>query len=123
MSSMVATGSSLEEIREEVSEPWREMDFLFRVRFRSSRKLGWKLTSVLLFGEVGGIWEVGGTEGTALGAKGCSGICWGGGESASCSGGPLLRRCIVGGGVFFRELDFQEVVLAMPGCCWWCCCC
>lgn len=113
MSSMVATGSSLLEIREEVSEPWREMDFLFRVRFRSSRKLGWKLASVVAFGEVGGTWEEGGG---ATGAKGCSGICWGGGESASCSGGPLLRRCIVGGGVFFRELDFQEVVLAVLAC-------
>lgn len=35
MSSMVPTGSSLEE---EIKELWRDTDFLFRVRFRSSRK-------------------------------------------------------------------------------------
>ena len=60
MSSMVvmgARGSSLAEMREDVSEPCREMDFLFRVRFRSSKKLGWKLTSGVDFGEVGGMWE------------------------------------------------------------------
>lgn len=40
MSSMVAMGSILEEVIrwEEVSEPWRDTDFLLRVRFRSSRK-------------------------------------------------------------------------------------
>lgn len=75
------------------------MDFLFRVLFRSSRKLGW--TAKLLLGEVGGICEL----------KEDIGICCGGGERASGSGGPLLRRCIVGGGAFFKELCFHEDVL------------
>lgn len=41
MSSIVAMGSILDEVMrcEEVSEPWRDTDFLFNVRFRSSRKL------------------------------------------------------------------------------------
>lgn len=40
MSSMVPTSSILEEEMrwEEVSEPWRDTDFLLRVLFRSSRK-------------------------------------------------------------------------------------
>lgn len=42
MSSMVPIGSILEEEMrcEEESEPWRDTDFLFRVRLRSSRKRG-----------------------------------------------------------------------------------
>lgn len=60
MSSMVATGSILEEEemrREEVREPWREMDFLFRVRFRSSRKWGCSAREPAPLGEVGGTGE------------------------------------------------------------------
>lgn len=49
----MATGSSLAEIREEVREPCRVMDFLLRVLLRSSRKLGWM--DRLALGEVGGI--------------------------------------------------------------------
>lgn len=58
MSSMVPTGSILEEMRwEEVSEPWRVMDFLFRVRFRSSRKRGFRAREL----GPGDLGEVGGT--------------------------------------------------------------
>lgn len=52
MSSIVATGSSLVEIREEVREPCLDIDFLFKVLLRSSRKLGWM--DRLLLGDVGG---------------------------------------------------------------------
>lgn len=59
MSSIVAMGSILDEVMrwEEVSEPWRDTDFLFSVRFRSSRKL------VLSARELGptDLGEVGGT--------------------------------------------------------------
>lgn len=53
ISSIVATGSSLAEIREEVREPCRVMDFLLRVLLRSSRKLGCMERFAL--GDVGGI--------------------------------------------------------------------
>lgn len=56
ISSIVATGSNLAEIREEVREPCRVMDFLFRVLLRSSRKLGW--IDMLALGDVGGICEL-----------------------------------------------------------------
>lgn len=61
MSSMVPIGSILEEEMrwEDVSEPWRDTDFLLRVRLRSSRKRG--LSARVLgpgdFGEVGGMGE------------------------------------------------------------------
>lgn len=58
---MVPTGSILEEEMrwEEVSEPWRDTDFLFRVRLRSSRKRGFsaKEPGPADFGEVGGAGE------------------------------------------------------------------
>lgn len=58
MSSIVPTVSILEEeIRwEEVSEPCRDTDFLFRVRLRSSRKRGFSAREPgpADFGEVGG---------------------------------------------------------------------
>lgn len=61
MSSMVATGSILEEgmRREEVSELWRDTDFLFRVRLRSSRKWACSPSEPGAgdFGEVGGTGE------------------------------------------------------------------
>lgn len=61
MSSMVPTGSILEEgMRvEEVSEPWRDTDFLFNVRLRSSRKWGFSASEPgpADFGEVGGTGE------------------------------------------------------------------
>lgn len=61
MSSMVPTGSILEEgMRlEEVSEPWRTTDFLLRVRLRSSRKRGFSAREPgpADFGDVGGIGE------------------------------------------------------------------
>lgn len=61
MSSMVAMGSILgEQIRwEEVSEAWRDTDFLFRVRLRSSRKWGCSARepSTANLGEVGGTGE------------------------------------------------------------------
>lgn len=61
MSSMVPTGSILEEEMrwEEVSEPWRDTDFLLRVRLRSSRKSGFsaKVLGPADFGEVGGTGE------------------------------------------------------------------
>lgn len=99
MSSIVATGSSLVEMREEVREPCLDIDFLFKVLLRSSRKLG--CMERLPFGDVGGSWELNGVRG----------ICWGGGDRTRGSGGPLLRRCIVGGGVFLNELCFHEDVL------------
>lgn len=62
MSSIVPTGSILEEgIRwEEVSEPWRDTDFLLRVRLRSSRKWGFSTRELGPgdFGEVGGTGEL-----------------------------------------------------------------
>lgn len=57
MSSMVPTGSIFEGMRwDEVSEPWRDTDFLLRVRFRSSRKRGFSARELgpADFGEVGG---------------------------------------------------------------------
>lgn len=61
MSSMVPTGSILEEEMrcEEVSEPWRDTDFLLRVRLRSSRKRGFSAREPgpTAFGEVGGTGE------------------------------------------------------------------
>lgn len=61
MSSIVPTGSILEvEMRwEEVSEPWRDTDFLLRVRLRSSRKWGFSARELGPgdFGEVGGTGE------------------------------------------------------------------
>lgn len=53
MSSIVATGSILAEMRDEVKELCLEMDFLFKVLLRSSRKLGWM--DRLPLGDVGGI--------------------------------------------------------------------
>lgn len=53
MSSIVATGSILAEMRDDVRELCLDMDFLFKVRLRSSRKLGW--TDRLPLGDVGGI--------------------------------------------------------------------
>lgn len=56
MSSIVPTDSILEEgMRwEEVSEPWRDTDFLFKVRLRSSRKRGFSARELgpADFGEV-----------------------------------------------------------------------
>lgn len=92
---MVATGSILEERREEGREPWREMDFLFSVRLRSSRKLGCRARLVPL-GEVGGIWEL-----KEL-------VCWGGGDKGAASCTVLLRLYTDVGGVFFRELCFHD---------------
>lgn len=61
MSSMVPTGSILEEEMrwEEVSEPWRDTDFLFNVRLRSSRNRGFSARELgpVDFGEVGGTFE------------------------------------------------------------------
>lgn len=60
MSSMVPTGSILEGMRwDEVSEPWRDTDFLLRVRLRSSRKRGFSARELgpADFGEVGGTGE------------------------------------------------------------------
>lgn len=61
MSSMVPTGSILEEEMrwEEVREPWRDTDFLLRVRFRSSRKRGFSAREPgpADFGDVGGTGE------------------------------------------------------------------
>lgn len=61
MSSMVPTGSILEVgMRwDEMSEPWRDTDFLFRVRLRSSRKRGFSASepAPTAFGEVGGTGE------------------------------------------------------------------
>lgn len=61
MSSMVPTGSILEVgMRwDEMSEPWRDTDFLFRVRLRSSRKRGFSARepAPTAFGEVGGTGE------------------------------------------------------------------
>lgn len=89
MSSIVPTGSSLPERPEELREPWRPTDLRFRVRWRSSRKLGWP---ELPFGEVGG-------------------GSWDGGESGGGSGVVLLRFRRVGGGVFFSEPFVQEELL------------
>lgn len=89
MSSMVATGSSFPERPAELREPWRPTDFRFRVRLRSSRKLGWP---ELPLGEVGG-------------------GNWDGGESGGGSGVVLLRRNSVGGGVFFSEPFPHEELL------------
>lgn len=61
MSSMVPMGSILEVgMRcDEVSEPWRDTDFRFRVRLRSSRKSGFSAREpgAADFGEVGGTGE------------------------------------------------------------------
>lgn len=58
MSSIVAMGSILDEVMrwEEVSEPCRTTDFLFSVRFRSSRKfvLSARVLGPTDLGEVGG---------------------------------------------------------------------
>lgn len=88
MSSIVPAGSSLPERPELLREPWRPTDFRLRVRWRSSRKLGWP---ELPFGEVGG------------------GSC-GGGESGGGSG-VVLCRISVGGPVFFSEPFPQEELL------------
>lgn len=85
MSSIVPAGSSLPASVEELREPWRPTDFLFSVRLRSSRKLGWP---ELPFGEV---------------ARG--------GESGGGSGVVLPRRTRVGGGVFFNEFFPQDELL------------
>lgn len=58
MSSTVPTGEERERW-EEVREPWRDTDFLFRVRFRSSRKWGFsvRLLGPGDLGDVGGMGE------------------------------------------------------------------
>lgn len=63
MSSMVPTGSILEEgMRwEEVSEPWRDTDFLLRVRLRSSRKRGFSAREPGP-GDFGEVWGTGEEE-------------------------------------------------------------
>lgn len=118
MSSIVPTGSILAEMRwEEVSEPWREMDFLFRVRFRSSRKRGFRARELGPgdLGEVGGTGEEEEEEEENDGREG--GGVWdsGGGERGldvnwSYWTGLLGRRFRAGGGIapFFSELCFHD---------------
>lgn len=98
MSSMVPAGSIFPARREDVSEPCRPTDFLFRVLLRSSRKLGW--AGALPLGEVGG-------------GKGELGR--GGGDRGGACGAGLARRSDVAGRVFFREPFPQEELLSGGG--------
>lgn len=127
MSSMVPTGSILEAgMRwDEMSEPWRDTDFLFSVRLRSSRKRGFRAREPVptAFGEVGGTGE---DEEEEYDDSEGGGVCdSGGGESGlEVSNLPvaLLRRFSAGGGTapFFRELCFHEVGGGCAGCnCGW----
>lgn len=50
--------------------------------------------------------------------NGVRGICCGGGERAKGSGVPLLRRCIVRGGVFLKELCFLAEEVLEKSCGW-----
>lgn len=74
------------------------MDFLFKVRFRSSRKLGWTVERVPP------------PPLDPPGRVGARGQPKGGGDNGKGSWTVLLRDslCSVGGGVFFRDWVFHD---------------